>query len=159
MIAAKPELAAQAGSASLPKGRTPLAHLLHALNQPLTGLQCSLELASAGPRPTDVYVRTVKEGLELVSRMRVLVEAIRELADTPPSTGEELIDFRLETLLFDAVAELKPVAAANGVRVRILTRAALPVHADRGRLAVLLFRLLDSALGLARENSELKIVA
>src|SRR5579864_5175913 len=86
-------------------GRTPLAHLLHALNQPLTGLQCSLELASAGPRPTDVYVRTVKEGLELVSRMRVLVEAIRELADTPPSTGEELIDFRLETLLFDAVAE------------------------------------------------------
>ena len=30
--------------------RSPLGQLLHALNQPLTGLQCSMEVALAVPR-------------------------------------------------------------------------------------------------------------
>src|SRR5277367_1520624 len=63
------------------KHRGALAYLLHALNQPLTGLQCSLELAVAGPRRPEQYVRTLQESLELTLRMRLLVEAIRELTD------------------------------------------------------------------------------
>ena len=144
---------------ALPKGRTPLAHLLHALNQPLTGLQCSLELAVAGPRPTDQYIRTLREGLDLVSRMRLLVEAIREVAVTQPSSREEPVFFRLETLLFDAAAELQAVAAARNVRIRVTADSALQVWADRARIATLFFRLLDSALNLSSEHTVLQVTA
>jgi len=63
--------------------------LLHALNQPLTGLQCSLELALVSPRPAEQYVRTLREGLELTGRMRVLVQAVRELADLDQEESEQ----------------------------------------------------------------------
>ena len=59
----------------------PLAVLLHELNQPLTGLQCSLELATVGSHTPEQYVDTIRQGLDLVSRMRMLVEAVREVAD------------------------------------------------------------------------------
>ncbi len=49
MSGSGPQLAPVPGNDLLSKNRSPLAHLLHALNQPLTGLECSLELAVAGP--------------------------------------------------------------------------------------------------------------
>ena len=55
MSGASARLAAVAGYSTIPKGRTLLTHLLHALNQPLTGLHCSLELALAGVRSTEQY--------------------------------------------------------------------------------------------------------
>jgi hypothetical protein len=70
-------------------GRTPLAHLLHALNQPLTGLQCSLELALVELRSPEEYARTVREALHLTGRMRVLVEALREIADSEAVSDRE----------------------------------------------------------------------
>ncbi len=70
-----------AASSAKPGVRSPLAELLHALNQPLTGLQCSMEVALAGPRTNEEYVQGLREGLVLTGRMRVLVEAIREVMD------------------------------------------------------------------------------
>ena len=142
------------------QGRSPLAHLLHALNQPLTGLQCSLELAVAGPRPTEQYIRALREGLELTHRMRILVEAIRELADDPPSASkptEPLL--RLDALLRDTVDDLLPVATAKGVQLLLRCSAALPVRADRQCLAKLIFRFLESALSLTEEGSDLRVDA
>jgi hypothetical protein len=140
------------------KGRSPLAHLLHALNQPLTGLQCSLELAVAGPRPSEQYVRILREGLELTGRMRILVEAIREVADTPPPDRDEVDLLRLDELLRTTVADLLPVAQAKGVRLALENRSPLPVRADRRSLTMLLFRFLDCVLSLARDGSDLRIV-
>src|ERR1700683_4169073 len=57
----------------------PLAVLLHELNQPLTGLQCSLELATVGSRTPEEYINTLHQGLDLVARMRLLVETVREI--------------------------------------------------------------------------------
>jgi signal transduction histidine kinase len=152
-----------------PPGRSPLAHLLHALNQPLTGLQCSLELAVAGPRPIEQYVRALREGLELTGRMRILVEAIREVADTQPSNPEELEPVLLDQLLHTTATDLLPVAESRSVRLVFETLApqnpaaenpaGLPVYADRRSLASLLFRFLESALSLTREGSELRIAA
>jgi hypothetical protein len=142
-----------------PKGRSPLAHLLHALNQPLTGLQCSLELAVTGPRPIEQYVRALREGLELTGRMRILVEAIREVADAPPSDWEELQPLLLDQLLRSTATDLLPVAEARGVRLVLGRLAALPLRADRRSLEALLFRFLESALSLTREGSDLRIAA
>jgi hypothetical protein len=142
-----------------PTGRSPLAHLLHALNQPLTGLQCSLELAVAGPRPIEQYVRALREGLELTGRMRILVEAIREVADTQPSGWEDLKPLLLDQLLRSTAADLLPVAEARGVRLVLEKLGALPLQADRRALEALLFRFLESALSLTREGSDLRIAA
>ncbi len=159
MSGAGPQLAPQCSHGVLPRGRSPLAHLLHALNQPLTGLQCSLELAVAGPRRTEEYIRTLREGLELTARMRILVEAIRELADTQPPDAQELEPFQLDTLLRDTVDDLRPVADTQRVHLLLVNNAPLPVRAARRSLATLTFRFLESALSLTQEGSTLRIVA
>lgn len=180
MSGASPQLAAQSTNGSLPKGRSPLAHLLHALNQPLTGLQCSLELAVAGPRRPEQYVRTLNEGLELTSRMRALVEAIRELMEVQATVIQTEVQtevhadvrqdvrqlespgvesFALDELVRDTVADLLPVAESKRVHISLARTAALPLRADRRYLATMLFRWLESAVSLAQDGSDLRIVA
>ena len=80
-MSAGTQLTPQPVDGAFPEGRSLLAHLIHALNQPLTGLQCSMEVALASPRQTEQYLNTLREGLTLTSRMRILVESIREVAD------------------------------------------------------------------------------
>jgi signal transduction histidine kinase len=142
---------------ALAKGRSPLAHLLHALNQPLTGLQCSLELAVSGPRPLDQYVRTLRDGLELAGRMRLLVEAMRELVDAQEPAEEQDCNLRLDAVLNDTVEELRPVAAARNVQLHLERTAMLPVRASWWRVRELLFRLLDSVISQAREASKVEL--
>jgi C4-dicarboxylate-specific signal transduction histidine kinase len=151
------KLAPSSVVATTAKGRSPLAHLLHALNQPLTGLQCSLELAAASPRTADQYVRTLREALDLTGRMRILVEAIRELADNEDDS-QHVEAFQLDALVCDTVDGLFPVAETIGVRLTLLGQSSLRVRADRRRFATLLFRWLESALSLAHTGSELQIV-
>lgn len=146
-------------ASALPKGRSPLAHLLHALNQPLTGLQCSLELALAGPHSTKHYVGALREGLELTCRMRVLVEAIRELADAQPSNPEKVATILLDRLLLTTADELEPVAKENGVRLKVATGGPLAVRADRDRLEAVLFRCLESGLSLSAKKTDFQVSA
>ena len=83
--------------------RGPLAQLLHALNQPLTGLQCSMEVALASPRTVEQYAQGLREGLELTERMRALVEAIREVADVDavtPTDADSALDSETGTTSF-----------------------------------------------------------
>jgi hypothetical protein len=157
MSGAASPVASQGATAALTKSRSPLAHLLHALNQPLTGLQCSLELAVAGRRRPEEYVRTIREGLDLTERMRVLVQAIRELTDTQPSAEAEET-FKFDGLLRDTADDLRPVAAALGVRLVLVSSDPFSVKADRRAMATLVFRLLESALALTQKGSDLKIV-
>jgi signal transduction histidine kinase len=150
-------------AASLPKSeaRSPLAQLLHALNQPLTGLQCSMEVALASPRTAEQYVRGLREGLELAERMRALVEAIREVADGEGEVEEnaELETIEWKTVLGEVLDDLKPVAEVKNVRITLDGSAAssLAVKAGRRRLSSLVFRSLESALSLADRGSALKI--
>jgi K+-sensing histidine kinase KdpD len=140
-------------------GRTPLAHLLHALNQPLTGLQCSLELALVRPRSAEEYARTIREAQDLTGRMRVLVEALREIADSESSREREQSSISLNDLLATNVEELLPVAEVLGIRLRARVAAALQVRGNSSLLSEVFFRLLDSALSLARPKSDLLIAA
>jgi len=142
-----------------PQGRSLLAHLLHALNQPLTGLQCSLEIAAAGPRRTESYLRALRDGLELTARMRLLVEALREVADIQSAEASNIEPVRLDELLESITSDLQPVAESKRVRLQLERTTPLAVPAQRGRLHTLLFRLLESALSLAKEGSALAITA
>jgi signal transduction histidine kinase len=150
----------------LPKlaGRSPLAYLLHALNQPLTGLQCAMEVALGRPRTCEQYVQGLREGLELTERMRALVEAIREVADLEEDKNrndsnneesEERETVELRTLLREVVTDLEPAAEVSGVRMLIegAEDFSVVLRASRPRLASTVFRLLESVLSLAAKSS------
>jgi two-component system OmpR family sensor kinase len=159
MSATSSQLGPKFAQPAVLKGRSPLAHLLHALNQPLTGLQCSLELAATGARAVEEYVRTLHEGLELTSRMRILVEAIRELTDIQTSDAEVLMEaVQFDTLLRDTVEELLPVAESRNVRLLLAGSVSLPVQGDSCFLKSQTFRFLESALSLTRKGSDLEMM-
>jgi hypothetical protein len=148
----------------LEKSRSPLSQLLHALNQPLTGLQCSLEVTLARPRTHEQYLRVLREGIELTSRVRALVETIREVADLAEeeeekTDGSETTELR--SVLNETVAELRPVAESRKVEITMHSANGSPltVRAARGRLARFVFRLLDSVLGLAPGGTVLPLEA
>lgn len=151
------------------EARRPLAQLLHALNQPLTGLQCSMEVALASPRTVEQYVQGLREGLELTERMRALVEAIREVADVDaivPIEADSARDSEAEitepcVLLDEIAGDLAPVAESKGVRLTLTgsSTSSLRVKAKRPQLAALMFRLLESALSLTECGTVLRIEA
>jgi len=138
-------------------GRGPVEHLLHALNQPLTGLQCSMELAIAGPHPAAYYLRTLEEGLELVSRARVLVGALRQVVDVQDATFREVSLFRIDRLLREIGSELEPVALSKGMALQVFAAVPLFVHGSRSHMSNSLLRLLDSVLALAVENKAIHL--
>jgi len=148
--------------------RNPLERLLHALNQPLTGLQCAMEVALASPRTGEQYVQGLREWLELTERMRALVETIREVVDAAQAEeagkkdsdqDAEAID--LSALLREVSEDLKPVAEAMGVRITLDCSAAssLMLAAGRPRMGGVAFRCVESMLSLADAGSELRIDA
>jgi len=141
--------------------RSPLEQLLHALNQPLTGLQCSMEVALAGPRTREQYVQGLREGLALTERMRALVEALREVAEVEPAPAGQPERTDVEDLLREAVEDLTPVAEEKDVRIslRISSASSLAANMARAQLAAAIFRLMDSALSLAARGTALRLEA
>ncbi|HTZ82432.1 MAG TPA: hypothetical protein VMB66_04535 [Candidatus Acidoferrales bacterium] len=136
---------------------SPMAYLLHALNQPLTALQCSMELA-VGARPAKECVQVLRDGLEFVGRMRALVEALRELTDIEQEQ-HDIESVPLEALLRNAAQDLSPVAQEKEVSIYISATDPMLVWAERRRLEAMLLRFLEAALSLATANSALRIAA
>ncbi len=139
------------------RARSPLGQLLHALNQPLTGLQCSMEVALAAPRTVEQYRQGLRDGLELTSRMRSLVEAIREVVDGQERTPGGLEVFELASLLPDTLSDLGPVAEQKRIRITVNAQGSATVRAERRRWAVLLFQSLEAVISLAAAASEVTI--
>jgi signal transduction histidine kinase len=139
--------------------RSPLERLLHGLNQPLTGLQCSMEVALASPRTPEQYVQGLREGLELTERMRALVEAMREVVDVESDTSEEPETTELAALLREVADELNPVAEVKCVRITLdgSTACSVWVKAGRRRLSSLVFRMLESVLSAGDQRSAMQI--
>jgi hypothetical protein len=157
--------AAAAPAAVKLAGRSPLAQLLHALNQPLTGLQCSMEVALASLRTPEQYVRGLREGLELTERMRALVGAIREVTDMEEENRfaadrEEGTAAEWSAMVRATLDDLEPVAEMKSVRVEFecdgATACASAAMAAR-RIETAVFHLLESALGAAALGSALRV--
>jgi len=138
--------------------RNSLAKLLHALNQPLTALQCCMEVALLSPRTPEQYVRGLREGLELTERMRVLVEAIWNAAVGEEERSDGLETTDLIALLRECLVDLRPVAEANSVCITFdCEHSPLPVRAGHKKLASTIFRFLESVLSLAARGSAIQI--
>jgi signal transduction histidine kinase len=162
MSAAGPQLSPkariEAADAQGPSQRkSALARLLHALNQPLTGLQCAMELALSTPRRPEQYIGTLREGVELTDRMRILVEAMREVIDIQESEISSKQAFGIHQLLVEVVNELRPIAESRQVRIGVACDPAIRVAGERSFLIGIIFRLVDSVLSLAAGGSEISI--
>jgi signal transduction histidine kinase len=152
------QLSPSQGSQSDPQ--SPMRQLLHALNQPLTGLQCALELAVTRPRKQEEILRTLREGLELTARMRLLAEALRELSDVSwfgANEGARPVD--LDNLLRSTISELAPVAEVKQLQFEFECETALTIVANPDQLSRVLFRLLDSVVALAKEGTTIRVSA
>lgn len=145
------------GPLPVSQARSPLAQLLHALNQPLTGLQCSMEVALAAPRTVEQYRQGLRDGLDLTARMRLLVDAVREVVNGQERAVAELEVFDLMILLRDTMTDLAPVAEQKRIRSTVCVAGAALVQAERQRWAGLLFQSLEAVISLAAADSELAI--
>lgn len=161
MKAAPPAMAPESSPPADMIGRSPLGQLLHALNQPLTGLQCAMEVALAGSRTVEQYRQGLREGLELTERMRALVEAIREVTEEDDAGEKRSVreTTELKTLLSEIVDELAPVAEAKNVSLALIGSSApsLAVSLGRRELTGLVFRFLESVLSLAASGTVMRI--
>ncbi|HEY6766719.1 MAG TPA: hypothetical protein VI386_18310 [Candidatus Sulfotelmatobacter sp.] len=137
----------------VPAEFSPSAYLLHALNQPLTGLQCSLELAMVGERTAEQYLQVIGAALELLGRMRALAAALREVTDIARQPLPMATAISLDELVRQTVDELRPVAEARAILIDI-GRNALPRSClVRGGIGSTLFQFLESVLSLAAAGS------
>jgi signal transduction histidine kinase len=157
-------------SSSLPgiqaKDRSVLGQLIHALNQPLTGLQCSMEVALAVPRTTDQYMRGLSDGLVLTERMRMLVEALREVVDIQEedvASSAENVD--LFGVLRESVEELMQDAESKGVRMvmdfspGLSGASTLAVRFPSAALTGGIFPLLNAAIACADQGTKVTVAA
>lgn len=143
-------------SAEAKREFNPLAHLLHELNQPLTGLQCSLELAAVGPRTAEQYLRAIREGLGLLARMRMQVAAMREIADVEHELARpEAISF--DTVVRGIIDDLRPVAQSRAIQIDLDKSLFPQLCMVRRDVATVLFRIFESVFSLAAGQSILSV--
>jgi hypothetical protein len=139
--------------------RCPLAQLIHALNQPVTGLQCSMEVALASPRTNEQYAQGLRDGLKLTERMRELVQAIQEATELQNQNEDESDRLDLHGVLRGAMEDLIPIAEEKRLGI-VMEFSALwkpKIQAAPRQLQALAFRLLESVMTQAREGTELKV--
>lgn len=139
------------------KRRPGLSCLLHAVNQPLTGLQCSLELAATRQRSADEYLDTIREALALTERLRALVEALREAIELPFQSSVPGIRISVDPLIRETVDQLRPIAESRGLLIVETYSAPVDVALQREFFGAQLFRLLEAAISLTERGGKFKV--
>lgn len=138
--------------------RREISELFHAINQPLTTLCCSLELALYQNWTAEQYREGVAQALEQAGYLSGLLAGARQLweAEDP---GELRRVVWLDTAIAETVQDLLPVARERQVEVSCCCAARLPVLAEPRRMRQGLFYLAESALNRAQSGSEFRVTA
>jgi two-component system heavy metal sensor histidine kinase CusS len=122
-----------------------ISDLFHALNQPITALQCALELSLRQSRSVAQYRDTLQTGLQQVERIASWATRIRELLQAHDA-GDERQVLPLQSFLQEAVSDLQPVAESLQVRMALHGDISGGVLFERRRLRQALFSVLEYAL-------------
>lgn len=135
-----------------------LPELLHALNQPLTSLRCSLEVTLLQPRDSDEYRRRLRESLKLTEDITVLASGIRELIEVEqPIAQPRAVCF--DKVLQFSVRELMPLAESEGVSMGTLCTPSLIALGDEQQFSTAVIYLLSFLLNRSSKGEELNIQA
>ena len=135
-----------------------LPELLHALNQPLTSLRCSLEVTLLQPRDSDEYRRRLRESLKLTEDITVLACGIRELIDVEQPIAKPRV-VSLDKILQFSARELMPLADAEGVSISVLCTPPLTALGDEQQLSTAIIYLLSFLLNRSSKGGEVNVQA
>jgi His Kinase A (phospho-acceptor) domain len=134
-----------AGSAAEAAARRDFAsNALHDLSQPLTALQCSLELALVRDQTIEEFRASVAAALHNAERLRRRLLLLRELSDAE-DPGETSNPLALDQLLQQLREDMLPLFESAG-RSFELTCASAQVAANEAKLARAFFYLLEFLL-------------
>jgi len=135
-----------------------LPELLHALNQPLTSLRCSLEVTLLQPRDSDEYRKRLRESLKLAEDITVLASGIRELIEVErPRLPPRAVAF--DKVLQSSVRELLPLADSQSVRVSLVCAPSLAALGDTQALSTAIIYFFSFLLSLSSRGDDLNIRA
>jgi len=118
--------------------------VFHSLSQPLTALQCSLELSLARDQTSQEFRASVEAALQNAERLRQKLLLLRELseADDP---GDFSAPLELRQLLQELREDLLPVCESAGGCFD-LTCDPVQIRGNRNKLARAFFYLLEYLL-------------
>jgi len=133
-----------------------ISDLFHALNQPITALQCALELSLRQSRTVGQYRDTLQAGLQQVERIAGWATRIRELLQADDA-GDDRQVMPLEDFLRGAISDLQPVAESLQVRMALHGDISGGVLFERRRLRQALFSVLEYALSSSAPFAALEI--
>ncbi len=129
-----------------------IGELFHALNQPLTTLQISLELSLQQPRSEAEYQQTLRRALRQAREIARLTSGIRDLVQAgDPGPRRQVLS--VEDFLREIAADLQPVAESKQVRLSLRGRLDGTVSMEPQRLRQALFSLLEFALDRSRAGA------
>src|ERR1700741_3237525 len=130
-----------------------LPELLHALNQPLTSLRCSLEVTLLQPRDSEEYRRRLRESLKLTEDIMVLSRGIRELIDVEQPCSEPRA-IALDKVLRSAVRELLPLTDVQGIELSLLCEPLPNVLGDEQQFFMAAMYFLSFLLSFANTGDK-----
>lgn len=125
-----------------------VSDVFHTLSQPLTALQCSLELALGKQTGPDESHRELEEAAALVARVIETTRLIR--SNVEAEDPGDCVPCSVSGLIGDVRKELQPVAQSLGSTLISRCEEA-NVLADPGKLKNIFFMLTDLALYQAVE--------
>src|SRR5271166_5251889 len=117
---------------------------LHKLSQPLTALQCSLELSLIRDQTSAEFRASVEAALENADRLRQSLLLLRELSDAD-DPGDISAPIDLQRLLQELREDLLPVFESAGGRFD-LTSDLVQIRGNGTKLTRALFYLLEYLL-------------
>jgi len=137
--------------------RKPLvAELFHALNQPLTTLRCSLELALIQPRTVEQTNGTLRQALAQAERLAWLASGLQELMASDDA-GDDREMLELDVYVQQVVMDILPVAETAGVQISLHRSSGCCVVFEARRLRQALFHLMEYALSAVRAGTAIRV--
>jgi hypothetical protein len=129
------------------------SRLFHDLNQPLTSLSCSLELALLAPHNAEQTQEVLQEALTRIEQISHLTGCLHQLIEAgDPQDQSKPID--IAAVALQVIEELTPVAESLQIELS-LTGIGLWLKCDHNRLRQALFHLVDSVLFCAKQRVSL----
>ena len=135
----------------------PLGELLHALNQPLTQIRCSLELALRRPSSIEDYQETLAAALGQAERASNISFAMQQVLEIKRQKGISPQKTRLSTAAEGVLTDFLPVAASTGINIIRRESADCEVAVSAGVLGTALFLCLDQIFKRAESSDAIQI--
>jgi signal transduction histidine kinase len=130
--------------------------IFHTLSQPLTALQCSLDLALVRDRTAEDLRASIEAALENTERLRQSFLLLRELNDAD-DPGDISAPVDLRQVLLELQEDFLPVFESAGGRFD-LVRDPVHIRGNSAKLRQAFFYLIGYLLGaLARPNLSVRV--